>query len=165
MDENVNTPKVVVEAPEGVNVEIFYGDAPQEKESLTVVEAPAEEPAPVEEPAAEEETPAEEAADAEPERIYASEDEVVARINELEEANANLRAEEKELNEEIARIYKSKPSEFYAEFHESVKTAVAIAETYQGIEQDLFATTKEYNQAYGEVDYLLAYLKSKKEAF
>ena len=41
---------------------------------------------------------------------------------------------------------------------------MVIADTYNSIDGEFKSDVVEFNRTYGELDYLLAYLKSKKEA-
>ena len=178
MEENKAVPNVIVEAPEGVTVEVIYGETKEEERELVVKEAPIEE-APEEEKPAEEEPAKEEptekespapkkeavrSVESEPERIYASDEEVLARIAEVEANNEALREEGKALDEQIDGLYKSKRRELYEECRDTISSLMVIADTYNSLDTDFRNAVAEFNRSHGEVDYLLAYLKSKKEA-
>lgn len=167
MEEKNVMPNVIVDAPEGVIVEVRFGDEPavEAAPAEEKVEEPVVEEAPAEE-AASEEAPAEEPAPEEKkeERVYASEEEVINRIAELEAEKARLVEENACLDQEIEDLYQAKLKELFAEYRETIDAHASIAESYNAIVAEFREAAEKFNKVYAEANFDLAALKSKKEA-
>ena len=162
MEENKNN-AVIVNAPEGVTVDVIVGGQeeaePAPEAAVVAEEAPKEEAIPESAPA-EEEAPTPKKV----ENIPSTPDELDARIKELQENTEALLKEIEETEKQIRELRGKMPEALYQELLAAVAAMNESSVTIGKSEGDVMAEFSErvasVNRLYGELDYELAALKS-----